>query len=59
MGIVWRSVCRRIGVDDVEAERPELFANAGWAMVGQAAMGNVAEFCTEFGTEINRKQGVK
>ena len=33
--------------------------NAGWGMVGQAAYGALLNFVTEFGTEINRKQGVK
>jgi hypothetical protein len=33
--------------------------NAGWGVIGQAAYGTLLNFVTEFGTEINRKQGVK
>jgi hypothetical protein len=33
--------------------------NAAWGVVGQAAYGTLLNFVTEFGTEINRKQGVK
>jgi hypothetical protein len=33
--------------------------NAGWGVAGQAAYGALLNFVTEFGTEINRKQGVK
>ena len=32
--------------------------NAGWGVIGQAAYGTLLNFVTEFGTEINRKQGV-
>jgi hypothetical protein len=33
--------------------------NGGWAVLGQAAYGSLVNLITEFGTEINRKQGVK
>lgn len=33
--------------------------NAGWGVLGQAAYGTLLNLITEFGTEINRKQGVK
>lgn len=33
--------------------------NAGWGAVGQAVYGTLLNLVTEFGTEINRKQGVK
>jgi hypothetical protein len=33
--------------------------NAAWGVVGQAGYGALLNFVTEFGTEINRKQGVK
>jgi hypothetical protein len=35
-----------------------VWANGGWAVLGQAAYGSLLNFITEFGTEINRKQGV-
>ncbi len=35
------------------------WANGGWAVLGQAGYGALLNFITEFGTEINRKQGVK
>ena len=35
------------------------WANGGWATLGQAGYGALVNFITEFGTEINRKQGVK
>lgn len=35
------------------------WTNGGWAVLGQAAYGSLLNFITEFGTEINRKQGVK
>jgi hypothetical protein len=34
------------------------WANGGWAVLGQAAYGSLLNLITEFGTEINRKQGV-
>jgi hypothetical protein len=34
------------------------WGNGGWAVVGQAAYGSLVNLITEFGTEINRKQGV-
>ena len=34
------------------------WANGGWAVLGQAAYGSLVNLITEFGTEINRKQGV-
>ncbi len=34
------------------------WANGGWAMLGQAGYGSLVNIITEFGTEINRKQGV-
>jgi len=34
------------------------WANGGWAMLGQAGYGALVNVITEFGTEINRKQGV-
>lgn len=34
------------------------WANGAWAMVGQAGYGALVNVITEFGTEINRKQGV-
>ncbi len=33
--------------------------NGGWAVLRQAAYGSLVNLITEFGTEINRKQGVK
>jgi len=35
------------------------WVNGGWAVVGQAAYGSLVNLITEFGTEINRKQGVE
>ncbi len=35
------------------------WANGGWAMLGQAGYGALVNLITEFGTEINRRQGVK
>ncbi len=35
------------------------WANGGWAVLGQAGYGSLVNLITEFGTEINRKQGVK
>jgi hypothetical protein len=35
------------------------WANGGWAVLGQAGYGALLNLITEFGTEINRKQGVK
>lgn len=35
------------------------WANGGWAILGQAGYGSLVNIITEFGTEINRKQGVK
>jgi hypothetical protein len=35
------------------------WVNGGWAVLGQAAYGSLVNLITEFGTEINRKQGVK
>ena len=35
------------------------WANGGWEMLGQAGYGALVNLITEFGTEINRKQGVK
>lgn len=35
-----------------------VWANGGWAVLGQAAYGSLVNLITEFGTEINRKQGV-
>jgi hypothetical protein len=35
------------------------WANGAWAMVGQAGYGALVNVITEFGTEINRRQGVK
>jgi hypothetical protein len=34
------------------------WVNGGWAVLGQAAYGSLLNIVTEFGTEINRKQGV-
>ena len=34
------------------------WVNGGWAVLGQAAYGSLLNVITEFGTEINRKQGV-
>jgi len=36
-----------------------VWANGGWAVLGQAAYGSVLNLVSEFSTEINRKQGVK
>lgn len=36
-----------------------LWANGAWAMLGQAGYGALVNVITEFGTEINRKQGVR
>jgi hypothetical protein len=35
------------------------WVNGVWAVLGQAAYGSLVNLITEFGTEINRKQGVK
>jgi hypothetical protein len=35
------------------------WANGGWALLGQAGYGSLVNVITEFGTEINRKQGVR
>ncbi|MGB8989244.1 MAG: hypothetical protein WCC37_21770 [Candidatus Sulfotelmatobacter sp.] len=35
------------------------WVNGGWAVLGQAAYGSLVNLITEFGTEINAKQGVK
>jgi len=36
-----------------------VWVNGGWAVLGQAAYGSLVNLITEFGTEINRKQGVR
>jgi hypothetical protein len=36
-----------------------VWANGGWAVLGQAAYGSLLNLVSEFSTEINRKQGVK